>query len=155
MCRPNGLLFQQKSLDMGPIWSRKSLEEGPISQKSQKNCKISPFWGRKTLRNGSRFAKISKKLLNQPFFEEEKSLDMGRGFRPRATHPVKNNLSTPPPDPLLICNIYSWWLLQDPLICSVCLHLYRPIMLTNYKSRKFTFHIFLSWKNLTHHTFSL
>ena len=30
-----------------------------------------------------------KKALNQPFFEGEKSLDMGKGFRPRAAHPVK------------------------------------------------------------------
>ena len=36
MCRPNGLLFQQKSLDMGPILVKKSLEEGPISKKLQK-----------------------------------------------------------------------------------------------------------------------
>ena len=33
MCRPNGLLFHQKSLDMGPILVKKSLEEGPISLK--------------------------------------------------------------------------------------------------------------------------
>ena len=30
-------------------------------------------------------------------FEGEKSLDMGRGFKPWATHPVKNNFSIPSP----------------------------------------------------------
>ena len=42
MCRPNGLLFHQKSLDMSPILvKKKSLEEGPVSQNLQTNCKIS------------------------------------------------------------------------------------------------------------------
>ena len=31
MYRPNGLLFLQKSLDIGPILVEKVLEEGPIS----------------------------------------------------------------------------------------------------------------------------
>ena len=39
MCCANGLLFHQKSLDMGPILVKKSLEKGSISQKLQKNCK--------------------------------------------------------------------------------------------------------------------
>ena len=43
MCRPNGLLFHQKSLDMGPILVKK------------------------ILRRGSHFTKIAKKLQNQPF----------------------------------------------------------------------------------------
>ena len=30
-----------------------------------------------------------KKKSNQPFFEGEKSLDMGSGFRPGATHSIK------------------------------------------------------------------
>ena len=30
-----------------------------------------------------------KKSSNQPFFEGEKSLEMGKGFRPWAAHPVK------------------------------------------------------------------
>ena len=33
MCHPNGLLFHQKSFDMGPILVKKSLEESPILQK--------------------------------------------------------------------------------------------------------------------------
>ena len=89
MCRPNGLLFHQKSLDMGPTLVKKILRGGSHFSKFAKNCKISRFWGRKTLRNGSRFAKISKKLSIYPFFEWKKSLDMGRGFRPRAAHSVK------------------------------------------------------------------
>ena len=31
-----------------------------------------------------------EKLSNQPFFEGEKALDKGKGFRPRATHPCQN-----------------------------------------------------------------
>ena len=31
MCRPNGLLFHQKSLDLGPIFVKKSLEKSLIS----------------------------------------------------------------------------------------------------------------------------
>ena len=40
---------------------------------------------------GPDLRKISE-TLNQPFFEGEKSLDMGdmgKGFRPRVAHPVK------------------------------------------------------------------
>ena len=33
MCRPHGLIFPYKSSDMCPILVKKSLEEGPISQK--------------------------------------------------------------------------------------------------------------------------
>ena len=39
--------------------------------------------------------KKKKSKSNQSFFEREKSLDMGRNFRPMATHPFKNNLSSP------------------------------------------------------------
>ena len=78
----------------GPFQSKKFLEEGPISPKVQKNCKISHFSGRKTLRNGSQLAKIlKKKKINQSIksatFQGEKSLQMGRGFRLRAAHPIK------------------------------------------------------------------
>ena len=38
--RPNGLLFHQNSIDMGPILvEKKTLEEDPISQKLQKKKK--------------------------------------------------------------------------------------------------------------------
>ena len=40
---------------------------------------------------------LRKFRKNQPFLEGEKSLETGKGFRPRAAHPVKNNSSTPPP----------------------------------------------------------
>ena len=36
-----------------------------------------------------KFQKKKKNIKSQLFFEGEKSLDMGRGFRPRATHPIK------------------------------------------------------------------
>ena len=47
MCRPNGLLFHQKSLDMGPTLVKK------------------------ILRGGSHFKKIAKKLWNQPFLRQK------------------------------------------------------------------------------------
>ena len=94
---PKWVTFHQKSLDMGPILVKKSLDEGLISQKLQKTCKISRFQVEveKTLRNESRLAKIAikkkkkKKIDQRVFFEGEKSLDMGRGFRLWATHPVQ------------------------------------------------------------------
>ena len=43
MCRPNGLLFHQKSLDMGSMLVKKSLEEGPISQKLRTTVKSAIF----------------------------------------------------------------------------------------------------------------
>ena len=58
-------------------------------RKSRKNGKISHFEAEKPLEMGSDLRKFRKKALNQPFFEGEKSLDMGKGFRPRAAHPVK------------------------------------------------------------------
>ena len=65
---PNGLLFHQKSLGMGPILVlKRCIEEGPISQKLSKTYKISLSWGRKPLRNGSRYAKILKNSQNSHF----------------------------------------------------------------------------------------
>ena len=88
---PPGLLFPKKSLDMGPILVKKSLGEGPISQKLQKKtCKSAMLKVEKPLEMGPGLWKLKKKkkqLSNRPFFEEEKSLDMGRGFRPWATQP--------------------------------------------------------------------
>ena len=49
----NGLLFHQKSLDMGPIFVKKSSEEGPISQTN------------------------SKKIVKSVIFEVGKPLEMG------------------------------------------------------------------------------
>ena len=44
MCRPNGLLFHQKSLDMGPTLVKKILREGSHFAKfTKKNGKISRF----------------------------------------------------------------------------------------------------------------
>ena len=58
MCRPNGLVFHQKSLDKGPILVKKKSEEGPVSPKLQKN---KPFFEAETIKNGSQFTKIKKK----------------------------------------------------------------------------------------------
>ena len=49
---------------------------------------------------GPGFANIIIKPSNQPFFEGKETLEMGRGFRPQAAHPVKNNSSIPPPRPI-------------------------------------------------------
>ena len=68
MCRPNELVFQ--ILRHGAIFVKKSLK-------------------------GFHFTEIVKKQSNQLLFEGEKSLDMGKGFRPRAADtPSKCNLST-------------------------------------------------------------
>ena len=103
MCCPNGLLFHLKSLIMGPILvKRKSLEEGPISQKLQKLVKSAVSELEKSLEMGPNLRKFKKKTnkkqkqSNQPFFEGEKSLDMGRGFRPQAAHPIKKWFEYPP-----------------------------------------------------------
>ena len=43
---------------------------------------------------GSDLCKLRKKQkLNQPFFEGEKSIEMGRGIRPWVIHSIKNNSS--------------------------------------------------------------
>ena len=89
MCHPNGLLFHQKSSDKDPILVKKSLEEGPISQNVETNWKISCFGVENPLEMGPEFEKKLEKQSNQPFFEGEKSLDKGKGFRPRTTHPIK------------------------------------------------------------------
>ena len=77
MCRPNGLLFQQKSLDMGPILVKKSLEEGPILQKSRKNGKISHFEVEKPLEMGPDLRKFRKKSFKSAVFWGRKILRYG------------------------------------------------------------------------------
>ena len=68
MCRPNGLLFQQKSLNKGTILVKKSLEEGPISQKSRKNGKISHFEVEKPLEMCPDLRKFRKKSFKSAAF---------------------------------------------------------------------------------------
>ena len=63
MCRPNGLLFHQKSLDMGPILVKESLEEGPISQILRKNGKISRFEAENPLQMGLNLQKFQEKII--------------------------------------------------------------------------------------------
>ena len=96
MCHPNGLLFHKKSLDIGPIVYKKSLQEDPNSQKQQKKLvKSAVFELEKPLEMGPDLQKLKKKRgeSNQLFFDREKSLGMGRDFRPRTLHtPSKNNL---------------------------------------------------------------
>ena len=71
---PKWVTFSPKILKHGSYFGqKKSLEEGPISQKLQKNCKISYFWGRKSLKNGSPFA-FKKKNCKISHFLSEKTL---------------------------------------------------------------------------------
>ena len=46
---------------------------------------------------GPNLRKFWKKALNQPCFEGEKSLEMGKVFRPRTAHLVKKQIECPPP----------------------------------------------------------
>ena len=58
MCHPNGLLFHQKSFDMGPILVPK-----------------------KILRIGSHFTKKCKKVVKSAIFEVETPLEIGPSLR--------------------------------------------------------------------------
>ena len=85
MCRPNGLIFHQKSFDMGPILVQTSLEEGPISQKMwEKMVKLAIFEVGKTRRNGSQFVKISKRQISR--FLREKNPKIWVGVSDRRPH---------------------------------------------------------------------
>ena len=72
---PKWLLFQQKSLDTGPILVKKILRRGfHFTKSTKKIVKSALFEVEKPLQIGPDLRKISKKnLLNQPFFEGEKS----------------------------------------------------------------------------------
>ena len=95
MCCPNGLLFHQKSLDMGPSLVKKSVEEGPISQKLQKNRKISHFVVAKPFDMGPNLQKFCKNHKISRFLGE-KNLKAWLGVSDLGLHtPSKNNLSTP------------------------------------------------------------
>ena len=66
------------------------LERVLFHKNCQKNGKISCFFiFKKTLRNGPLICENFEKHSNQPYFEGEKFLDMGRGFIiPRVAHPI-------------------------------------------------------------------
>ena len=88
---------------MDPILVKKSLEVCPISQKWQINGKISHLSGRKTLRNESVTWQFARTFKSAVFFEEEKSFDMGRDFRPWAANPIKKLFKcNPPPVPRVL-----------------------------------------------------
>ena len=94
MCHPNGLVFYQKSLDKGLILVKKILTKISVPPKLEKKS------AEKTLEMGLDLRIFKKKPLKSAIFECEKSLEMGKGFRPRprTTHLVKKKekLSTPP-----------------------------------------------------------
>ena len=90
MCRPNGLLFHQKSLDMGPILVQKILRRGShFTNFAKKIVNSAVFEAEKPLEMGLDLRKFRKNCLFSRFLSEKKSLDMGRGVRPRAAHSVK------------------------------------------------------------------
>ena len=68
MCRPNGLHFHQKSLDMGPILVKKSLEEVPF----HKNC---------------------ENIVKSAGFEVAKPLEMGLNLRKKFFRGKKRQIS--------------------------------------------------------------
>ena len=92
MCRPNGLLFHQKSLDMDPLLFKKILWRGSHFTKiaTKKNAKSAVFEVEKPLEMGPDLQKKSKKTcqISRFFFflREKKPLDVGRGFKLRAAH---------------------------------------------------------------------
>ena len=80
MCLPNGLLFHQKSLDMGPILVKKSFEESSITHNLRKMVKSAFFEAAKPfIEMGLDLQNFEKKncLFNRfcfvLFFEQEKS----------------------------------------------------------------------------------
>ena len=83
--------FYKKSLHMSPILVKKSLEVGPISRKLQKRkYKISHFLRLKIPLEWVQICKNWEKQYNWLFSEIEKSLDIGKGFRPTTAHSIKN-----------------------------------------------------------------
>ena len=67
MCHPNGLLFHQKSLDMGPILVKNILRGGSHFTKiAKKKVKSAIFDAEKPLEMGLDLQKFRKKLSNQP-----------------------------------------------------------------------------------------
>ena len=62
----------------GPILVKKSLEEGPTSPKLQNNV----FEVKEALEMGPDLRKFQGKIVKSAIFEEGKSLEMGKGFRP-------------------------------------------------------------------------
>ena len=61
MCRPNGLFFHKKSLDMGPIFVKKNKKGWSHFLKiAGKKIKISRFEGEKSLEIGPDFQKFRK-----------------------------------------------------------------------------------------------
>ena len=85
---PKWVTFSSKILRHGSHFGHKNPSKRVSFHKNCKKIVKSAVFEGKPLRNGSQFAKVlKKKLSNQPFFEGEKSLDMGRGFRPPAAHP--------------------------------------------------------------------
>ena len=103
MCCPNGLLFHQKSVDMGPILVKKILRGGPISQNfQQKKKKIDKiksaiFEVENPLGMGLDLRKFQEKNCLFSHFLSEKNPYIWMGVSDLGLHtPSKNNLSSPP-----------------------------------------------------------
>ena len=67
MCHPNGLLFHQKSLDMGPTLVKKNpYRRVPFHKICEKKCKISRLLRqKKPLQMGLDLRKLTKKKQQQ------------------------------------------------------------------------------------------
>ena len=97
MCRSNGSFFNEKSLNMGPVFYQKILKHGSTfltepkfsGLRMAKTPKITKF-----LKNGPIFQKILKN--GYPFLPKS-PLKMGRGFEARAAHPCPTQILVPPP----------------------------------------------------------
>ncbi len=79
MCRPNGLFFHKKSLDMGQLFTGKTLRHGSIFYKMFKILGVCLYMWEKSLENGT-------------FFWQKWSLEKGEGFEAWATHPHPNQI---------------------------------------------------------------
>ena len=80
-----------KILTLGPHFCQKyPSKRAPFHKNFEKNVKSAIFEAGKPLKMGPNLQKNSKKTpSNKPFLEREKSLDMGKGFRPQGAHPCQ------------------------------------------------------------------
>ena len=88
----NWVTFSPKILRYGSHFGQKNpYRRVPFHKSCRKMVKSAVFEAEKPLEMGLDLRKLKKKkkLSNQPYFEWEKSLDMGRGFGPQTAHSIK------------------------------------------------------------------
>ena len=99
MCRPIGSFFHKKSLDIGPLFTGKTLRYGSIFPKCSK------FWVF-AIQN---FLNLRKIRRNGYLFWRKCPLEKGKGFETRAAHPCPNQIRVHPPPPGFICILRMLW----------------------------------------------